>query len=266
MESISLPMLTEESIRSFLREAPRPLQKWSVLLGTLVPAALIAAVVFLVLNGQSYLRLNQPLDNTTTPTAVATVTAIVPPFVAASIPTAAPTATPAPTPDIPSIPNNTVSFQALGISAPVAWSVPFDEKTILSDLETGVVNIAGTAHPGQTGYTIVTGHSSNYIWDKGQYNTIFAPLSKAKLGQEILASYNNKVYTYKISKIFTVKPSEVGVLTSDPQKSGIRLITCTPVGTSLNRLVVQAEQVSPDPSQNQTFTPQISGSSIPDAR
>ena len=45
---------------------------------------------------------------------------------------------------------------------------------------------------------------------------------------------------------------------------GLRLITCTPVGTSLNRLVVEAKQISPDPAGNLAYTQQnYTGGSIP---
>jgi sortase A len=60
---------------------------------------------------------------------------------------------------------------------------------------------------------------------------------------------NNKVYTYRVYDKQIVKPSQVEVLNSVPGKvATATLITCDPPGTSLNRLVVWGEQISPDPS------------------
>lgn len=266
MEAIYTPLLSEDTIRTFLREAPRPFQKWHGFIFTFVPALLIAAILFFALNGASYFRLSQPepIATQSTPAAVATIHTAAPPaatdFAAVSVPT------PTPTPTIPAIPDNTVSLDTLGISAPISWNIPLDQKILLANLEKGVVHIAGTALPGQTGYVAIAGHSSNVIWDKGAYNSIFAPLTKAVVGQQVQVSYQNQVYTYRISKIFQVNPSDVSILTSDPQNSGLRLITCTPVGTSLFRLIVQAEQISPDPALNTPFTPHISGTNIPATR
>ena len=39
--------------------------------------------------------------------------------------------------------------------------------------------------------------------------------------------------------------------------SELSLITCTPVGTSKNRLIVHAKQVTPDPKLNSQFNSQI---------
>nr|HMM62465.1 sortase [Candidatus Saccharibacteria bacterium] len=45
-----------------------------------------------------------------------------------------------------------------------------------------------------------------------------------------------------------VKPTDVNKLVYKTDKPMLTLITCTPLGTSTNRLLVTAEQVSPDPS------------------
>jgi hypothetical protein len=46
-----------------------------------------------------------------------------------------------------------------------------------------------------------------------------------------------------------VEPTNTSVL-EQTQQPRLTLITCTPPGTSWQRLIVQAKQVTPDPSQN----------------
>ena len=62
-----------------------------------------------------------------------------------------------------------------------------------------------------------------------------------------------------------VKPTDVSVLGTSTKPNTATLITCDPPGTSLNRLVVTAEQISPDPSGNKVteqITPELSNTGI----
>lgn len=45
-----------------------------------------------------------------------------------------------------------------------------------------------------------------------------------------------------------MKPAEVGKLIYDTDKPVLTLITCTPLGTAINRLLITAEQISPNPT------------------
>jgi LPXTG-site transpeptidase (sortase) family protein len=56
--------------------------------------------------------------------------------------------------------------------------------------------------------------------------------------------YNQKKYTYKIKHKKVVRPGDVRILTRNKRKSEITLMTCFPVGTTLNRLVVIGELIS----------------------
>jgi LPXTG-site transpeptidase (sortase) family protein len=153
----------------------------------------------------------------------------------------------------------------LGIAAPIIWDVPLIKELYTAKLLDGVIHIAGTAKPGQQGMVVISGHSSNYPWIQGSYNSVFAPLLKAQVDQTIEINYQNKQYIYKITKSYEVKPDDLTPL-SDGSGNGIRLITCTPLGTSLRRLVVEGVQISPDPSTNTAFTTSSFTGTIPDAR
>ena len=46
------------------------------------------------------------------------------------------------------------------------------------------------------------------------------------------------------------EPTDFSVLGSTDKPATVTLITCDPPGTSTNRLIIQAEQIFPDPSGN----------------
>ncbi|OQB05967.1 MAG: Sortase family protein [bacterium ADurb.Bin212] len=153
---------------------------------------------------------------------------------------------------LPDISENTLFVPKIDVSSPIKWQTNVDEKEVQKALQDGVVHLNGTALPGQNGNVFITGHSSNYPWSKGSYKNIFALLNKLVIGDLVYLNYNNAVYVYKTEKIITVKPSEIWVTGSNgtPQLS---LMTCSPVGTSINRLIIRATQIYPDISKNTTF-------------
>jgi sortase A len=60
--------------------------------------------------------------------------------------------------------------------------------------------------------------------------------------------YNGTRYTYKITEKKIIDPTEVSQLVVDNGKPMATLVTCTPAGTALKRLLVIGDQISPDPS------------------
>lgn len=254
------PVLTEHDVRMFLQAAPERRLPWRGLAASTLGILGGAVAIFVLLNLPAYLQLNEP---PATLQAIAAASSSQPSAAPAAV--AAPAAAAAPTPSGPQIPNNTISVPGLGISAPVTWNVPLTDQDTHNALEIGTAHIQGTALPGQNGMAVISGHSSNYIWDKGQYNTIFAPLHKTNVGDEIDANYNGTTYVYKVTKIYEVKPTQLEVL-EGAGTPGIRLVTCTPIGTALRRLVVEAVQVSPDPSTATPFTAAQFTADLPNAK
>ncbi len=126
-----------------------------------------------------------------------------------------------------------------------------NEASIENDLESGVVHYPTTAVPGQNGNATFFGHSSNNIFNKGKYKFAFVLLHTLAEGDTFYLTYNSKVYVYKVISRKIVEPTEVSVL--DPvagQTATATLITCDPPGTSLHRLVVVGQQISPDSAGN----------------
>ncbi|EKD47984.1 MAG: hypothetical protein ACD_65C00187G0002, partial [uncultured bacterium] len=77
------------------------------------------------------------------------------------------------------------------------------------------------------------------FWDDGQYKEIFALLSEVQVGEEIEVYYNQQKFIYEITEKKEVMPSEVDVLSQPTDQKQITLMTCTPVGTNLKRLIVK---------------------------
>lgn len=116
------------------------------------------------------------------------------------------------------------------------------EDQIRDSLLKGPVHYPGTADPGQQGNVFITGHSSNVFWEPSAYNTVFALLPKLQEGDDIYLTFNQKDYHYKVTGLREVTPEDVSILAQGKGHT-LTLMTCTPVGTNLKRLVVTAEQV-----------------------
>lgn len=148
-------------------------------------------------------------------------------------------------------PENKIIIPKLNVEAPIIDDVPnIEEATIQKALEKGVVLYPNTGQPGQQGNQVIFGHSSNNLFNRGDFKYVFVLLGRLEKGDAILINYQNKQYAYKVIDKRIIKPTDVGILDERPVPSLVTLITCDPPGANINRLVIQAEQISPDPSNN----------------
>jgi LPXTG-site transpeptidase (sortase) family protein len=158
-------------------------------------------------------------------------------------------------------PDPQVIIPKINVQIPVNYSeTSTNEADIENDLEDGVVHYPSTVVPGQNGNAAFFGHSSNNIFNKGKYKFAFVLLHTLVPGDTFYLTYNNKLYVYKVISRRIVEPTEVGVLGPvEGQKATATLITCDPPGTSLHRLVVVGQQISPDPAGNTEAANQNAG-------
>lgn len=148
-------------------------------------------------------------------------------------------------------PTPKVIIPKINVEIPVVYDEPsIQEGPIQKALERGVVHYASTPSPGEKGNAVIFGHSSNNILNKGQYKFAFVLLSKLEAGDIFYLTKDGVRYGYKVYEKKIVKPTEVGVLNSTDKIATATLVTCDPPGTSLNRLVIIGEQISPDPNNN----------------
>jgi len=139
----------------------------------------------------------------------------------------------------------------INVDVPVIYDIGNDHESQMAAMNNGVAHFAipgANSHPGEVGNTAIAGHSSNDLLDGGDYKFIFAQVEKLVPGDSIYANYKGKRYTYVVTRTEVVKPSEVNKLVYPTDKPMLTLISCTPLGTALKRLLVTAEQVSPDPT------------------
>lgn len=116
------------------------------------------------------------------------------------------------------------------------------EQQIQEALRDGVVHYPETAFPGEGGNMVITGHSSYFAWDPGRFKDVFALLHDVQIGDRIYVYYDQDRYEYEVYETKVVLPTQVDVLTQSGEDR-LTLITCTPVGTNLKRLIVLARPV-----------------------
>ncbi|MGB3683158.1 MAG: class E sortase [Rubrobacteraceae bacterium] len=129
-------------------------------------------------------------------------------------------------------------------------------------LDTGAVKIPSTGFPWQDGAnTYIAGHRIGWPGTETYYQ--FYDLPTMQAGDEVyLTDANGTVYTYRVSDIFAVSPSDVWVTDPIAGRDMISLQTCTETpndwwtigpklfesGPDSGRLIVQADKVAVDPA------------------
>lgn len=139
----------------------------------------------------------------------------------------------------------------INVEIPVVYDEPsVEEEAIQNALERGVVHYANTPLPGELGNGVIFGHSSNNILNKGKYKFAFVLLKRLEIGDTFIVQKDSKRYVYRVFEKKVVPPTDMSVLDKTSKPATFTLITCDPPGTTINRLVVIAEQISPDPAGN----------------
>lgn len=141
----------------------------------------------------------------------------------------------------------------INVEAPVVYDEPsIEEKAIQNALERGVVHYAITPNPGELGNSVIVGHSSSNILNSGKYKFAFLLLKSLENGDTFIVHYKKTRYVYKVYNKFVTHPKDISVLNppEEGRKAIMTLITCDPPGLSTNRLIIQAEQIFPNPDKN----------------
>jgi len=148
-------------------------------------------------------------------------------------------------------PDTRVIIPRIGINVPVV-TVGSDalinkdweklEQQIQEALRDGVVHYPSSAFPDENGNVVITGHSSYFPWDPGRFKDVFALLHQVQVGDNVYMYYHQKKYSFEVYETKVVLPNQVDVLTQSGENR-LTLITCTPVGTNLKRLIVLAKPI-----------------------
>lgn len=146
---------------------------------------------------------------------------------------------------LPNISDNSIYIESINIKAPITFGVDNNESAVSANLKNGVIQIFGSGLPGEIGNVFITGHSSNFPWVDSRYNSVFALLGNVVVGDLVQIKFHDTNYAYRVKKVFIVNPSDASVMKASKDSALLTLMTCTPVGTNLKRLIVQSDQIIP---------------------
>lgn len=89
---------------------------------------------------------------------------------------------------------------------------------------------------GENNYSLASHHVFNMT---GSSEMLFSPLDRAKNGMLIYLTDKTNVYTYKITNVYDVQPTEVSVIDDHSGKKELTLVTCTDAEAT-ERVIVSA--------------------------
>lgn len=121
-----------------------------------------------------------------------------------------------------------IEIPAIGVNAPIVPGVYDWEQ-----LKRGVGHHTGSALPGQAGNMVLAAHNDIY-------GEIFRDLSQLSPGDEFSISTGARTFTYVVTKIEIVEPTEVDVMQPTDHASAT-LISCYPYRINTQRIVVFAD-------------------------
>lgn len=118
-----------------------------------------------------------------------------------------------------------------------------------TDLNQSLIHYPGTALPGQLGAPVLFGHSVlRQFYNPSEnnprrYASIFSKIMLLERGEKIYLTHDNVKYTYLVQSKTEVKPEDTFILAQRYDVRQLKLVTCTPEGTTLRRGVVTAQLV-----------------------
>lgn len=106
------------------------------------------------------------------------------------------------------------------------------EGTSLPTLRKGPGHMIGTALPGEKGNCVISGHRTTW-------GAPFRRAAELKKGDVIYLSDPEIRYTYYVTRVFSVKSTEMWVTRQTPYAE-LTLTSCTPFYSAAKRIVVKA--------------------------
>ena len=100
-------------------------------------------------------------------------------------------------------------------------------------LKKGIGQYAGSGRPGQAGNVVLSGHNDIY-------GEPFRYLDRLQPGDEIVISTERQSYTYIVSEVRVVEPTDVWVM-APTEAAQVTLISCYPYRVNTRRIVVFAQ-------------------------
>jgi len=131
---------------------------------------------------------------------------------------------------------NILQIDSATIKGPIVYGNDGEQK-----LREGFWQYPGTAYPGEKGVSVIFGHRRYHL---PPAEDTFYYLDKVQKGDRIEIKLSNGTWLeYTVVKTEVIDPSQLGeVLSSQSNKSIIKLVTCTPLGTDNQRLIITARK------------------------
>lgn len=125
-----------------------------------------------------------------------------------------------------------ITIEKIGLRLPVYYGTS-DEV-----LNVAVGLMEGTGFPvGRKGtHSVLSGHRGLSSAE------LFTHVNRLRKGDTFSVTVLNQVFTYRVDRILTVKPTDVSALSVDVNKDYCSLVTCTPYGINTHRLIIRGER------------------------
>ncbi|MFH0942605.1 MAG: sortase [Candidatus Beckwithbacteria bacterium] len=116
-----------------------------------------------------------------------------------------------------------------------------NKKEYQTALKEGVAHAAGTYLPGMGGSITLFAHSTDFESNVSLYNAVFYRLDELIKGDEVVIWFLGQRKVYRVVGSKVVAPNDTSVFQAQKSGEKLYLVTCTPRGTTKNRLIVEAE-------------------------
>jgi len=110
-------------------------------------------------------------------------------------------------------------------------------------LTEGVAHSKGSSLPLESGNVFIFAHSSDTPFNILRYNAVFYLIDKLEENDEIFIFYNGDEYLYKVKNKKIVHPEFLKDYVGRLEGDNLILQTCSPPGTTINRLLVIAKAI-----------------------
>ncbi|MFH1769600.1 MAG: sortase [Parcubacteria group bacterium] len=124
----------------------------------------------------------------------------------------------------------------------IGVDMPIFESEDASVLKDGGWVFPGTSTPDKGANSVIFGHRFKY---RPPLSNTFYNLDKVINGDRITITWAGEMYEYEISEIKIIEPTDLSILDST-KKDQITLVTCAPLFSTAQRLVVIAERIQTD--------------------
>lgn len=132
----------------------------------------------------------------------------------------------------------------IGANARIIPDVDWEDGAVYQRaLTEGVAHARGTAKPGERGNVFLFSHSGVDFLEANRYNALFYLIDKLNPGDDIVVFFEGQKFEYRVVEKKKVAPEELEYLKGSEDQKTLTLMTCWPAGTTLQRLLVIAQQV-----------------------